>query len=106
MHKFNKGDICIFTNMSITEIRENDGKSVRITKLLADAENEKGPLYEIEFLDKDLCFGAREKELKLMCKAAFPRLCPRCWGNIGVCGIDYGQKITRCPFCLFEIRRI
>ena len=99
MHKFNQGDICIFTNRSITEITGNDGKNVRITKLLP------ADMYEIEFLNDDKCFGARENELTLVHKEIFPRLCPRCQGNISDHGIDRGQEITQCPHCLYKIKK-
>lgn len=109
MHKYEEGDICLFTNKSITGIKANDGKKCRIVKLIPADKNaceQDIPKYVIEFLSEDRSFGVRENELTFLHKEIFPRLCPRCKTNINAEDMESESEKIQCPTCLFEIQRL
>ena len=105
MQKLRTGDICKFTNKSNFGSRANDGKKCRIVEIV-HPDNQSTTIYVIEFLCEEKSLGARKDELTFLCKAIFPKVCPRCRGNIDKYNDNTKYKKINCPFCRYKIIRL
>ena len=64
-YKYQKDQVCLFTNRGTSGITSNDGKRCRIVRLKPVEEWAQGePEYGIHFLEENHGFGARECELE------------------------------------------
>lgn len=64
-HRYQMGQVCVFTNRGVSGVRSNDGKRCEIIRLKPVEEwVQAEPEYVIRFLDDNRGFGARERELE------------------------------------------
>ena len=64
-HRYQMGQVCVFTNRGVSGVRSNDGKRCKIVRLKPVEEWAQGePEYVIHFLDENHGFGTRECELE------------------------------------------
>jgi len=64
-HRYQLGQVCIFTNRGISGVTGNDGERCRIISIIPIGERVNDePWYGVQFLDRDHNFGACERELK------------------------------------------
>lgn len=65
LHRYQLGQVCVFTNRGVSGVRCNDGKRCKILRLKPVEEWAQGePEYVIRFLDENHGFGVRECELE------------------------------------------